>query len=59
MRKGEIHSRDKVIRVVIPLITKVTLESDKGEKVTKTNVWVKIKRNGEYLQGFEDNLEKR
>jgi len=30
------------------------LEGDKSEKVTKTNVWVKIKRNGKYLQGFED-----
>jgi len=31
------------------------LEGDKGEKVAKTNVWVKIKRNRKYLQGFEDN----
>jgi len=31
------------------------LECDKSEEVTKTNVWVMIKRNGEYLQGFEDN----
>jgi len=31
------------------------LEGDKGKKVAKTNVWVKIKRNGKYLQGFEDN----
>jgi len=31
------------------------LEGDKSEKVTKTNVWVMIKRNGKYLQGFEDN----
>jgi len=45
---------NEVIRVVIPLITKVTLECDKGEKVVKTNVWVKIKRNGKYLQGLED-----
>jgi len=50
---------DKVTRVVIPLITRVTLEGDKSEKVTKTNVWVKIKRNREYLQGFEDNLKER
>jgi len=33
------------------------LEGDKSEKVTKTNVWVKIKRNGKYLQGFEDNFK--
>jgi len=33
------------------------LEGDKSERVVKTNVWVKIKRNGEYLQGFEDNLK--
>jgi len=31
------------------------LESDKSEKVAKTNVWVKIKRNRKYLQGLEDN----
>jgi len=31
------------------------LEGDKSEKVAKTNVWVKIKRNGEYLQRLEDN----
>jgi len=31
------------------------LEGDKSKKVTKTNVWVMIKRNGKYLQGFEDN----
>jgi len=37
----------------------VLLEGDKSKKVTKTNVWVKIKRNGEYLQGFEDNLKER
>jgi len=59
MRKGEICGSDKVIRVVIPLITGMTLESDKGKKVTKTNVWVKIKRNREYLQGFEDILKER
>ena len=57
MHKGKICGSDKVIRVVIPLITKVTLECDKGEKVAKTNVWVKIKRNGKYLQGFEDNFK--
>jgi len=45
---------DKVIRVIIPLITKVTLECNKGEKVVKTNVWVKIKRNGKYLQELKD-----
>jgi len=33
------------------------LEGDKSKKVTKTNVWVKIKRKGKYLQGFEDNFE--
>jgi len=31
------------------------LEGGKSEKVAKTNVWVMIKRNGEYLQGLEDN----
>jgi len=36
----------KSIRVVIPLINRSALESDKGEKVAKTNVWVKIKRKG-------------
>jgi len=35
------------------------LESDKGERVTKTNVWVEIKRNGKYLQGFEDDFKKK
>jgi len=33
------------------------LEGDKSEKVIKTNVWVMIKRNGKYLQGFEDNFK--
>jgi len=33
------------------------LEGDKSKKVTKTNVWVKIKRNGKYLQGFEDDFK--
>jgi len=37
----------------------VVLECDKGRKVTKTNVWVKIKRKGKYLQGFEDNFKER
>ena len=50
---------DEVIRVIIPLITKVTLECDKGEKVIKTNVWVEIKRNGKYLQSIEDNFKER
>jgi len=50
-------SSDKVTRVVIPLITRVTLECNKGERVTKTNVWVKIKRNGKYLQDVEDNFK--
>jgi len=44
VRKGEIHGSDGVIRVVIPLITLSALEGDKSERVTKTNVWVKIKR---------------
>jgi len=47
---------DEVIRVVIPLITKMTLECDKSKNVVKTNVWVKIKRDRKYLQGFEDNF---
>jgi len=59
VRKGEICGSDEVIRVVIPLITRVTLECDKGEKVVKTNVWVEIKRNGEYLQSIEDNFKER
>jgi len=59
VRKGERCSSNEVIRVIIPLITEVTLECDKGEKVAKTNVWVKIKRNGKYLQGFEDNFKER
>ena len=33
------------------------MESDKGERVAKTNVWGVIKRNGEHLQGFEDKLK--
>ena len=49
----------KVTRVVIPLVTGVVLECDKSEKVTKTNVWVKIKREGKYLQRLEDNSEER
>jgi len=35
----------------------VVLKCDKGKKVIKTNVWVKIKRNGKSLQGFEDNFK--
>jgi len=35
------------------------LESDESEKVVKTNVWVKIKRNEKYLQRFEDNFKER
>jgi len=46
VRKGEIRGSGEVIRVVIPLITWGALESDKGEKVAKTNVWVMIKRKG-------------
>jgi len=57
VRKGEICSSDKVIRVIIPLITLSALEGDKSEKVAKTNIWVKIKRKGKYLQGFEDNFK--
>ena len=59
MHKGEICGSDKVIRVVIPLITEVVLRHDKSEKVAKTNVWVKIKRKGKYLQGLEDNFKER
>ena len=59
MRKGEICSSDEVTRVIIPLITRVVLKCDKGEKVAKTNVWVEIKRNGKYLQGFEDIFKER
>jgi len=59
MHRGEICSSDDVTRVIIPVITKVTLECDKGEKVAKTNVWVKIKRKRKYLQGFEDNFRER
>ena len=55
--RDEMCSSDKVTRVVIPLITRVTLECNKGERVTKTNVWVKIKRNGKYLQDVEDNFK--
>jgi len=55
--KGNACGSNEVTRVVIPLITKVTLECDKGEKVAKTNVWVVIKRKGKYLQGFEDNFK--
>jgi len=35
------------------------LESDKSKKVAKTNVWVKIKRKGKYLQGLEDYFKER
>ena len=55
MHRGEICGSDEVTRVVIPLVTRSALEGDKSKKVTKTNVWVMIKRNREYLQGFEDN----
>ena len=48
---------DKVTRIVISLVTRAVLECDKSEKAAKTNVWVKIKRKGEYLQGFEDNFK--
>jgi len=50
---------DEVTRVIIPLVTKVVLGCDKSEKVAKTNVWVKIKRKGKYLQGLEDNFKER
>jgi len=33
------------------------LEGDKSKEVVKTNVWVRIKRNRKYLQGFEDNFK--
>jgi len=33
------------------------LEGDRCKRVAKTNVWVKIKRNGKYLQGLEDNFK--
>ena len=59
MRKDEMCGSNEVTRVVIPLVTEVVLECDKGEKVPKTNVWVKIKRNRKYLQGFEDNSNER
>jgi len=35
------------------------LEGDKSERVAKTNVWVKIKRRGKYLQGVEDNFKEK
>jgi len=53
--KGEVCGSNEVTRVVIPLVTWSALEGNKSKKVTKTNVWVKIKRNGEYLQELEDN----
>ena len=59
VRKGEMCSSDEVTRVVIPLITQGVLEGDKGKRVTKTNVWVKIKRKGKYLQSVEDNFEEK
>ena len=37
----------------------MNLECDKGEKVVKTNVWVKIKRKGKYLQSVEDNFKEK
>jgi len=33
------------------------LESNKGERVIKTNVWDMIKRNGKSLQELEDNFK--
>jgi len=57
--KSEVCSSDKVTRVIIPLVTEITLKGDKGKKVAKTNVWVKIKRNGKYLQGVEDNFKEK
>ena len=59
MCESEVCGSDKVTRVVIPLVTEITLKGDKGEKVAKTNVWVKIKRNGKYLQGVEDNFKEK
>jgi len=35
------------------------LKGDKSKKVAKTNVWVRIKRKGKYLQGLEDNFKER
>jgi len=37
----------------------VVLKCDKGERVTKTNVWVRIKRKGKYLQGVEDDFKEK
>ena len=59
MRKGRAYSSDEIIRVIIPLITEVTLKGNKSERVAMTNVWVEIKRKGKYLQGFEDNFQER
>ena len=56
-KKGKRCGSDEVTRVVIPLVTQGVLECDKVERVAKTNVWVKIKRNGERLQSFEDKLK--
>ena len=55
MHKGEMCGSKEVTRVVIPLVTSGALKGDKSEKVAKTNVWVMIKRNGEYFQRFEDD----
>ena len=57
--KEERCGSDKVTRVIIPLVTQRVLKCDKGERVTKTNVWGVIKRNGERLQGFEDKLKEK
>jgi len=57
MCKGRVCSSDKVTRVVIPLVTESVLKGNKGERVVKTNVWVKIKRNWKYLQEIEDNFK--
>jgi len=43
--------------LLFPLLTREVLEYNKGERVAKTNVWVKIKRSRKYLQGFEDNFK--
>ena len=44
MHKGEICGSDEVIKGRDSLNNLSALEGDKSERVTKTNVWVKIKR---------------
>jgi len=60
VRRGRSCGSDKVHKgVVIPLVTEMTLESDKSEEVAKTNIWVEIKRKRKYLQGLEDNFKEK